>query len=714
MGDSQNAVIRAAEQNARIIASQKKKKDGETKRAISAQKKADADAKRSAAAGKKSAGGRGGRGGRFRSVLRSAGYRAAVRGHRGIVIKSQKEGRGFKGLIDYADDQAKSPQLIFTNAGGDAHAAMVAMIRCANLRKDIEQPVGHITASLPPQIGRSEERWAEIAAELRQTVGLDDSHPCVAIRHSDQDHDHVHFIYSRINVRGEVFDHWGIKLRCAAAEQKIEEKFDLQLFPRDMQKKHVKTTKNEIEMGLRTGELPPRLQIAAALEAATKGRPTIQQFVERLQAAGVGVRANVSPGTGKMSGFSFNYAGIAFSGSQISKSYGWKALEGVIDYDQARDAEYLKAADGGTGRAGDDLAKSIAIIDGLDRAAEQVGASASEPAGLAASLAPAADRTVQLFNEGDAAPAAPGARQDASADRAADRDDLADATAVVRINRDERACAARADLSNDSHPLKQTLKGANDEQTRLFGSDNEDHGRTGSGSAAASTAAAAPAFTYIARPRPAAAAVRGVLSVSELAMARDAVGGAMLLRPDAQHRVVDEPAPAHHDVRRAIDPAPVTRQAKQAAKPAAPVRPINSVPAGFTASKPLTVDLQDWAARLPNRIAINRKSARLVLAGLLDDRSRVLAVSTNGGFAIPSVRDLTDEQIVSLLNDPEIAQPVRAVGTPDFCQRVEEVARKHGIKIRHDHQLQRAAEQQRQADEQREREDNLPVPEFMP
>lgn len=707
MGDSQNAVIRAAEQNARIIASQKKKKDGETKRAISAQKKSDAAAKRAAAAGKKSAGGRGGR---FRSVLRSAGYRAAARGHRGIVIKSHKNGKGFKGLIDYSTDPSKSPQFVFSNCGSDAHAAMVAMIQIANRRQDIAQPVGHITASLPPQIGRNEERWSEIVAELRASVGLDDRYPAIAIRHADADHDHIHLIYSRVGVAGEVFDQWGIKLKCAAAEERIEQKFGLKLFPRDLQKQQVPHTKNEIEMGLRTSALPPRAQIASALQVATQGRPTVEQFVERLQASGIGVRANVSATTGKMNGFSFTYSGISFSGSQISKNFGWKALSETIDYDQTRDTQFLAGLDGGTGRAGRDLAIAIATADGLNRAVEQVSPAALEPAGHTASPAPAADRAVPASHQGDRQAAQVAASKDAVADRAAGGDDLDTAADSIYIAQRERTDAARADLLDDA-PLTSTT-GAPDGQTRLsrpLDTDHDDAGRTSGGDTAAS-ASRAPAFAYVARPRPAAARVRGVQHLSELAMAPDTHRDQVLLRPNALDRVGHEPATPDNRVRRATDKA-VT--AKPAAKPAATVRPINKIPVGFAASKPLSLDLKDWAARLPNRIAINRKSARLILDGLMDDRSRALAVSTNKGYAITDPKLLTDEQIMSLLDDPEVEQPIELHGTPDFCARVEQIARRLGITTRHDHQVTRAAEQQRQ-DDQRDQDADLAVPEFRP
>jgi hypothetical protein len=328
-------------------------------------------------------------------ISRSAGRAAVARSGRGIIIHKQKNGKDFKGLISYATDPKKNPQFIFSNCGNDPKSALRTMCRAAALRPAISNPVSHITLSLPPRTGKGEERWTEIINELREQIGLDDSYPCIAIRHRDgTDHDHTHFIYSRVSVAGQVFDEWGIKLKCAVAAESIEKKLALKIFPRNIENVKTNIGKEELELGLRKGVQPPRLQIAAALKIAIKGKPTTQQFVERLNAAGVGVKANVAS-TGRMNGFSFIYEGIAFSGSKISKEYGWKALsEEGIDY-EARDLEFIKQLDGTTGTAGTTLADSATIINQLSQSVERVATTTHDDREISADAAPAPDRTIQ-------------------------------------------------------------------------------------------------------------------------------------------------------------------------------------------------------------------------------------------------------------------------------------------------------------------------------
>ena len=392
------AAIGRGERQSGAAERDKNRKTRDANRATADASKGASDAKKSAAAGKRGARlARAGSAGRSRKSLRSASTRAG--GGRGIAIKSNKNGRGFRGLIDYATDPSKNPKLVFSNCSDDPKAALRTMIRCAELRPEISQPVGHVTLSLPPKNGHGEERWKDIVVELREQLGIDDSYPCVAVQHHDTDHDHVHLIFSRVSVDGRVHDQRNIGLRCSSAEPVLEHKFNLPLIPSDEFKTRGHISKNEIEMGLRTKALPPRLQIAAALAVAAQGHPTIQLFVERLNAAGVGVEANVSLTTGKMSGFSFSFDGIAFGASKIDKKYGWKSLEEMIDYDQTRDSEYLTGLDGSPGTAGADAARTSAAVAGLIRAVAAVSPPTVDATGSAAVPAAPADRAIRKLDQ---------------------------------------------------------------------------------------------------------------------------------------------------------------------------------------------------------------------------------------------------------------------------------------------------------------------------
>jgi hypothetical protein len=360
--------------------------------------KASARAKRRGA----KAGGGGGGGGKYKSknkFTRAEGRASLNRGGRGIAIQNQKSikgGKGLKGVIDYSLNPEKLPELIFSNCGTDIKSILKTMQRTASLRPDID-PVGHITLSLPPRVGKGEKRWAELIQAAREKLGVDDSFACIAVRHRDRDHDHLHLIFCRINVSGKVHDKANIGLRCVATEALLEKRFNLEMVPESEFQSHGHVSKGEVEKGLRTKQLPPRLQIAAALKIAVMNKPTVQQFAERLNASEIGVKANVAS-TGKMNGFSFTYQGIAFSGSKISKEFGWQQLEKELDYEQDRDVEYLAGLDAGTGDASVNITKTVAITDQLIESVAAVSASARDAGTNNESGQTAPDRASQLLN----------------------------------------------------------------------------------------------------------------------------------------------------------------------------------------------------------------------------------------------------------------------------------------------------------------------------
>ncbi|MDP2760245.1 MAG: relaxase/mobilization nuclease domain-containing protein, partial [Sideroxyarcus sp.] len=265
-----------------------------------------------------------------RNKLRKSSGSAQGRG-RGIAIKGFKNGKTFGKRVSYAKDARKGGELIFTNCPPNeiAHTMKVA----TRTRPDIQHPAAHLSLSLPPSvIPKSREEWQQIVQVLLDEIGLDDAFPYVCARHSNTSHDHVHLVFSRVSVDGRVHDQANLGLRLQAAEAVIEDRFGLQLFDRGAMSLNV--TKNEIEMGIRTGKLPPRVEIRKALEEALTDKPTVEQLVERLALAGVNSRINQSATTGKISGFSFEYEGIPFAASKIGKEYGWQHLQERITYEQ--------------------------------------------------------------------------------------------------------------------------------------------------------------------------------------------------------------------------------------------------------------------------------------------------------------------------------------------------------------------------------------------
>lgn len=255
-----------------------------------------------------------------------------------------ERGSGFRGVLDYAFGKGDAEVICGTMSGRDPRtlAAEFGLSRAA--RPDVSKPVWHTSLSLPPGETRTPAEWSQIIEDFMDGMGLG-GHQYVAVRHHDTDHEHVHIIASRIGLDGGLYlGKWDAK-RAIKLTQELELKHGLTVTKglEDGPAPVATPTRKEVEMSIRTGDAPPRVALQQIVDAALSEPGSVFDFMDRLEAAGVGVRANVAT-TGRMNGFSFEWQGVPFKASDLGKAYGWKSLqERGVTYEQNRDGEALIA-----------------------------------------------------------------------------------------------------------------------------------------------------------------------------------------------------------------------------------------------------------------------------------------------------------------------------------------------------------------------------------
>lgn len=264
-------------------------------------------------------------------------------------------GAGFRGVLDYAQDrdspEAERGQLIGGNMSGkDARSLALEFGLSRQLRPDIAKPVWHNALRLPAGERIDPEKFTQIADDYMERMGFSDQHQRCYWLHDDAEGQHIHIVASRVGLDGSVYLGKNENLKSTRHIAKLEEIYGLTITPGpevDENGKVImpdkrKLKKSEIERALRTGEEPPRQKLQRLLDEAMKGRPTVLQFAERMEAAGVVVIANMAKTTDKMNGFSFRIDGVPFSATQAGDKYKWSRLTKVIDYDEARDSAGLR------------------------------------------------------------------------------------------------------------------------------------------------------------------------------------------------------------------------------------------------------------------------------------------------------------------------------------------------------------------------------------
>lgn len=258
-----------------------------------------------------------------------------------------ERGAGFRGALDYGLGKgANACEIVGGNMSGQTPRALSAEFALSRqARPEIKRPVWHTSLSLPPGESIDGDRWAAVAADFMDGMGLAD-HQYVVIRHHDTDKDHVHIVASRIALDGSLYHGAWDARRAIELTQQLEERHGLTRTKglEDGPAPQSRPTKGEIEQMDRTGDAPVRLRLQEIIDAALDDEPkTVFAFMQELEAAGVTAIPNVAT-TGRMNGFSFELDGVPFKGSQLGKSYGWKALqERGIEYVQDRDGAELGA-----------------------------------------------------------------------------------------------------------------------------------------------------------------------------------------------------------------------------------------------------------------------------------------------------------------------------------------------------------------------------------
>lgn len=278
-------------------------------------------------------------------------------------------GTGFRGVLNYAADRdspdAEPGRLLGGNMSGTTPrelATEFGVIR--QFRPDIEKPVWHQSLRLPKGDRMTDEEWVKFADDYMERMGFTGQHARTYWLHDDADGQHIHIVACRVSLDSKVHDSSHQSMKSTPILMQMEREYGLTLTPgpkvdengKVIMPEKRKLKKGEIERALRTGEEPPRQKLQRLLDEAMEGRPTVLQFAERMEAAGVVVIANMAKTTDKMSGFSFRIDGVPFSASQAGDKYKWSRLTKVIDYDEARDSaelrQYTAAARSSAERAG--------------------------------------------------------------------------------------------------------------------------------------------------------------------------------------------------------------------------------------------------------------------------------------------------------------------------------------------------------------------------
>lgn len=287
------------------------------------------------------------------------------------MIANITKGADFAGLARYlfqARDQSGEvrPEVVYLGGsvpGRDPASIGLSMDAISAARPSVTVPVRHWMLSFAPEdLGKYDhDAMRAIAAEFSQGMGAT-AYACVS--HGD----HLHIMASAVtHDGGYVRDTWDFAT-AQTIVRRIERAHGLRVLRSTHEvetdeatgKLRVVTVAPPDERRLKQGELNAavagteshRLTLQALVSEASKGAPTLTDFVERLEVMGVEPRIMVNK-TG-WTGVSFGYQGTAFKGQDLGNKFKARELQkGGVTYEKVRDGEAVERCRGRREDGGD-------------------------------------------------------------------------------------------------------------------------------------------------------------------------------------------------------------------------------------------------------------------------------------------------------------------------------------------------------------------------
>ncbi|MEN4880844.1 relaxase/mobilization nuclease domain-containing protein [Pantoea agglomerans] len=266
-----------------------------------------------------------------------------------------KRGKSFAGVVLYALKPGKhhktDPVVIGGNMLGDSATDLIAeFCASASLRSDVAKPVWHNSLRLPIGESLTTKQWVSFADDYMNRMGFSETHLRCYVMHDDEAGQHIHIIASRVDlVGGKLYLGRNENLISTRVIQELELTHDLTRTkgpspshsPSSVRERK-KLSRGEQQKEKREGQPTPKTFLQNTVDTILSTHNDIQSFVEALREHGITPVPNVAT-SGRMNGFSFEYAGIAFKASQLGKAYSWATLHEKLRYAPERDNPLLFA-----------------------------------------------------------------------------------------------------------------------------------------------------------------------------------------------------------------------------------------------------------------------------------------------------------------------------------------------------------------------------------
>lgn len=246
------------------------------------------------------------------------------------MIAKIKSGKGFGGLVNYANDiKDKNTKILHAyGVSTTSNATVIASFKCQSQGCKSDRYVGHLMLAFSPKDTDklNDNRMVEIAQEYMKRMNITDTQ-YVIYRHYDKAHPHLHIVYNRVNNKKKLIKGDQNFRKSALVTKQLTKEYGL-TFGRNKQ-------------AVKRDRLYGKDKIKYHIYDTTRSvLPSAKSFEDLKQKLALnGIKFNFTRGNdGIENGIVFSASDISFPGCKIDKTMTYEELNSFLEM-QSKDTK---------------------------------------------------------------------------------------------------------------------------------------------------------------------------------------------------------------------------------------------------------------------------------------------------------------------------------------------------------------------------------------
>jgi len=236
------------------------------------------------------------------------------------MIGKQTKGTSFSGCVCYVLREDKSKLLEAVGVEGTPEQ-MAELFELQTLLNDkVKNTVGHTSLNFSPEDGErlktDDKLMLQIAHDYMAKMGIENTQYIVA-RHTDREHPHCHIVFNRVDNDGKTISDKNDFYRNEKVCKMLTAKYRL----------HFANGKDNIkEERLRPYD-KAKHEVYKALKEELPNARNWEELKDALSDRDIELKFKVSRTTREIQGVKFEYGGISFSGSKVSREFSYMNID---------------------------------------------------------------------------------------------------------------------------------------------------------------------------------------------------------------------------------------------------------------------------------------------------------------------------------------------------------------------------------------------------